>query len=64
MQTVDVRSIGFQFSIAMGLHCVRDTTLKMSKTRFLIFYCTRKFLATTICDLAVDNAYLGAGWRP
>ena len=55
MQTVDVRSIGFQFSIAMGLHCARDTPLKMSKT-----HCTRKFLATTICHLAVDNSYLGA----
>ena len=48
VQTVDVRSIGVQFSIAMGLLCARDTPLNMSKTHFF-FYCTRKFWGTTIC---------------
>lgn len=60
VQTVDVRSIGVQFSIAMGLLCARDTPLNMSKTHFF-FIVHGNFGGQ---QFAIDNSYLGASWRP
>ena len=37
---------------------------EMSKPCFFTFYCTRKFLVTTIGHLAAKNSYLVASWHP